>query len=435
MPQYQWITYAQARQALAARLADPNNLFWADAENGVYLKESLRTWNALTEVWNADYVFTPNPARVWYDISVDPSSPRFRTITSNDVFSTIEYHLLEPATGGTWTGTSQFSINDLSGALQRRRDEMIQAAGCNVQVVPPILSTPNTRRVIFADNVLEPRRARFIPDSGSGNPVTMNREDSKAWDGFNTLHTQMSGVPGNWGVISGPPLAMDVDIPPNVAGFYDVLGLQSGPSFNPPAPSLLGVPDDWSWLAKWGAIADLLGRDSEATDRQRADYCLKRYADGLKVMKQSNWLLLAAINGIPVDTTSVREQDAWIPEWQDNSSAFPAVVTAGMDLMAPCPVAGVNPISVSCVLVGKAPVPISDGDFVQVSRDVFDVILDYAQVLASFKMGGSEFSATKDLEQNFFSLAVSTNKRLAKMGLFSDTLHLEGKRQDENQPR
>jgi hypothetical protein len=72
---------------------------------------------------------------------------------------------------------------------------------------------------------------------------------------------------------------------------------------------------------------------------------------------------------------------------------------------------------------------------VQVSRDVFDVILDYAQVLASFKMGGTDFTDTKPLEQNFYGYAVETNKRLSKMGLFADTVHLEGKRQDIAQPR
>jgi len=76
-----------------------------------------------------------------------------------------------------------------------------------------------------------------------------------------------------------------------------------------------------------------------------------------------------------------------------------------------------------------------DADFVQISRDAFDVILDYAQVLASFKMGGTEFSSTKDLEKNFFMFAMETNKRLAAMGLFRDMLGLEGRRQDVNQPR
>jgi hypothetical protein len=260
----------------------------------------------------------------------------------------------------------------------------------------------------------------------------MNREDNLAWDGFEPSHLQQTGPPANWSVIAGPPLAMDVDVAPNVPGTFDLLSLQSGIPFAPPTATLLCVPDDFSWVAKWGALADLLGRESEATDRSRADYCLQRYSDGLKAMKASNWLLLATLNGVPCDTPSVRDMDGFSPEWQNNATAWPSLVTAGIDLCAPCPTGNSG---VSCTLVGNAPVPVLPGDFVQISRDAFDLILDYAQHLASFKQGGAEFASTKDLAKNFFQFAMETNKRLAKRGLFSDLLHQEGIRQDEDQPR
>jgi hypothetical protein len=438
MPTFQWITYLQTRQALAARLADPNNQFWTDQENGLYIIEALRTWNALTEIWNAQFAFTATNAGTWYNLSTMANSPRLRTVTDVNLYTMMEYHLLEPPTGATWTGTSQFSIGDLSGALQRRRDEMIQESGCNIQLIPNLPSTPNSRRTVFSDSTLEPRRARFIPDSTYGNPVTLTREDTLAWDYFEPNRLQTSQFPQAWSVITGPPLAMDVDTAPNAPGYYEVISLQAGPQFNPPneppGATLLGVPDDWSWLAKWGALADLLGRESEATDRQRAQYCIGRYMQGLEIMKASNWLVGATLNGIPVDTPSLRELDGFSPEWQNNASAWPAVVSAGMDFVGVCPI----PVTISGVtvnVVGNAPIPILDGDYVQVSRDVLDVILDYAQVLAAFKQGGADFASTKGLEMNFFNFALAQNKRLSKMGLFSDMVHSEGKRQDLNQPR
>ena len=436
MPNFAWVTFLQARQALAARLADSGNVFWSDVECGVYIREALRTWNALTEYWNTDYAFQANSAQTWYDLSLPVASPRRRTVTDSDIYTTIEYHLLEPPTGGTWTGTSQFNISDLQGALQRRRDELIQVSGCNIKQLPTLPTTPNTRRIYFPDSTLEPRRTRFLPDSAYGGPVTLSREDTVAFDAFNEQHLQQWIFPTAWSVITGPPLAMDVDDAPNVPGGYDVLSLQAGPIFNPPAATIVGVPDDWSWLAKWGALGDLLSRDSEATDRPRADYCIKRYLMGLEVMKASNWLVSGTIDGVPVDTPSVREMDAWEPEWQNNATAWPSLVQAGMDFLAPCPTAAPSQIiGVSLIVVGNAPCPILDNDFVQVSRDVYDVILDYAQVLASFKMGGAEFFDTKSLEKNFFDFAAATNKRLWKMGLFADYVHDEGKRQDREQPR
>ncbi len=434
MPNFTWLTYLQARQTLAARLADPGMVFWTDGELKFWITEALRTWNALTEYWNADFAFNNSAAGPWNDLSVMGGSPRVRTVLDTELYTAMEYHLLEPPTGGVWTGTSQFTIQDLSGALQRRRDEMIQVTGCNIKELQLFPATPNTRRTIFNDSTLEPRRTRFLPDSGYGNPVTLSREDTLGFDSFEPNHLQTPQLPQAWSVITGPPLAMDVDTAPNVPGLYDVLSLQSGFSFNPPAGTLMQVPNDWTWLAKWGALSDLLGRDSEATDRQRADYCLKRYQMGLQVMKASNWLISGTINGIPVDTPSVKSMDGYAPEWQENSTAWPSLVTAGMDFLGVCPVP-TNFIGVSLILVGNAPIPILDNDFVQVSRDVFDVILDYAQVLASFKMGGAEFSQTMDMEKHFFEFAAATNVRLSKMGLFADMIHLEGRRQDITQPR
>lgn len=435
--QYTWITYLAARQALAARLADPAKVFWSDTELGLYLIEALRAYNALCEVWNADFIFTATSAATWYNFSTQANSPRIRTLHDSDLYTIMQYHLLEPPTGaGPWTGTSQFSLADLQGALQRRRDEMIQVAACNLTQLPALASTPNIRRTQFPDTVLEPVRVRFVPAAPYGSPVTLNREDTLAFDAFQPQHLQTPQLPAGWSVISGPPLAMDTNTAPNVPGSFDVIALQSGPTFAPPAQTLLGIPDDWAWVAKFGALADLLSRDSEATDHPRAAYCLKRYTDGLKAMRQSNWLLTATIGGVPVDTPSLRELDAFLPEWQDNATAGPGLVTAGMDFVAPYPVAtGSQNVGVSAILVGNAPVPVLDGDFVQCSRDSFDSILSYAQVLASFKMGGSEFASTKDLEKEFFMAAIEQNKRLSKLGLFSDVLHAGGKRQNIYQPR
>jgi hypothetical protein len=434
MPNFQWLTFSQAKSALLSRLADSNGIFWTNLEAGLYITEALRTWAALTEIWNTSFAFTANSIGQWYDLSIINTSPRLRTLNDNYLYTLMEYHLLEPPSGGTWTGTSQFNIADFAAALQRRRDELIQLTGCNVKQLPFLPTTSNVFRTIFNDSTLEPRRARFLPDSGSGSPVTLTREDTIAFDRFEPNRLQVFQKPQAWSVITGPPLAMDVDSAPNGPGGYDVISLQAGVAFNPPAATAVGIPDDWTWLAKWGAMADLLGAESERTDRIRADYCLQRFNSGVEVMKASNWLVSGTLNGLPVDTVPLREMDAFSPEWQNDTNAWPSIVQAGMDFVAVSPLP-MNSSGVTLNVIGNAPIPVFDTDPVQVSRDVFDVILDYAQVLASFKMGGTDFTDTKPLEQNFYGYAVETNKRLSKMGLFADTVHLEGKRQDIAQPR
>src|SRR5271167_4219688 len=127
-------TLAQFRAALGMRLSDSAgpNQFWPDAERTLYITEALRMWNALTGQWLVDFAFFTT-GNVWYSIPTLTGTPRPYTLTSNDLFTLMEYHLLEPPTGGVWTGTTQFTITALAQALQRRRDETLQAAGLGFQ--------------------------------------------------------------------------------------------------------------------------------------------------------------------------------------------------------------------------------------------------------------------------------------------------------------
>ena len=54
------------------------------------------------------------------------------------------------------------------------------------------------------------------------------------------------------------------------------------------------------------------------------------------------------------------------------------------------------------------------GHYIQLSRDVLDVILDEAQHLAQFRHGGKEFQESIALHQNFIRAAVETNSRLTE---------------------
>jgi hypothetical protein len=261
---------------------------------------------------------------------------------------------------------------------------------------------------------------------------TLAREDYWSWDKFKPYHGQTPGTPSAWGVIEGPPLIVALDNPPDVSGQVDIIALMSGTPFSPPAATLMGIPDDWCWVAKWGALADLLSQESETTDIPRAQFCLQRYVDGLKAMVRSNWLVSGRINGLPVDTPALAEMDHYAPEWEIDQNAWPSVVVAGMDFLAPCPVMN-WPTDIQGVVlrvVENAPVPVADDDYVQVSRDTFDAILNYAQAIAMFKQGGSEFAAGGPLLEQFALQAFETNSRLANMGLFADVMKTQGKRQD-----
>lgn len=429
MALYQWLQFSTARQQLGQRLSDTNGTLWSDAERGFYVQQALRTFNSLVWLWRTD--FTYNTGDVWNSLALLPGSPRQRTLTDTYCYQLLEYMLLEPSSGGTWSGTNQFSISDLSQALQRRRDEMIKVSNCNQSLLTSVAAAPNTRLTVFPDTVIDIARGRFLP-SVTGSPNTLYRDDTIAQEFYEApLYELTPGTPQTFSLSSEQPISWAVDIPPSQPGTYEAVVLNSGTAFNPPASTLLGIPDDFVWVLIWGALADLLGRESEATDRARSAYALRRYQDGLKLMLKTPWIELAKVNGAAVSIDSIYAADRYMPEWDSSPMTFgPCVVVGGIDFLAAPTNAG---IGVTCL--GNAPVPVLDADYVQVSRDNWDLVLDLAQVYSMFKLGGLEFQQTLQVEARAVQAAAAENVRLKSMGCFSDMLDFRGQAEYRDRER
>lgn len=437
---YSWLNLSTAIAQLSQRLADPTNQFWSIPELTFYLQQSLRQYNALTGTWRQDFVFinqTPAPYNVWTNLGSLAGSPRLRTITDSYCYSEMEYMLLEPSTAGVWTGTSQFTISDLSQALQRRRDEMIQISNCNQVLLPNIALTPNTIRTFLPDTIIDVERVRYIPAQVSPDlqpppPTTLYRDDTIANEFYEApLYEQNPGTPQTFSLTSEPPLSWQVDIPPAQPGTYEAVVLQSGAPFNPPASTLIGIPDDTAWILENGALADLLGRDSEATDRERAAYCQKRYQDGLQLMMKAPWVELGKINGQAVSLDSIYATDRYSPNWDSQPLSFgPVIVVGGTDMVA-------TPVNqgVGLTVVGNAPVPSVGTDFLQVSRSNWEIVILLAQCRSLFKMGGAEWKSGLDMEKEAILACANENTRLRSTGAFSDILVQRGGQQERDMNR
>ncbi|MGC9293310.1 MAG: hypothetical protein ACP5EP_11420 [Acidobacteriaceae bacterium] len=491
---YSWLTQTDAINALLGRLN--NSAFWSASEAWVYLTEALRHWNGLTEQWNAQY-FLENANGQWVNTGTQTGSPRLRTVTDQYLYNQMCSMLLEPQlNAGAWAGSSQFNLGNFQSALQKRTQEVIQAASTNLVVLPPIQSNlgPGTRFVTLPDTVLEPRRIRFmalmaqtIGNAPIGStsvtlssmtgiqagyvlegagiqsgtfiigiqanvatisqpttatlsqtqvqayfPITLTREDPISFQSFEPEYLQTVAFPKSWAIADEPPLGFYVDIAPTVPGYYEVLALVAGPTFSPPNASLLGVPDDWSMLPMYGALADVLGMEAESTDRARAAYCLERYTQMLEMVRDANWLLQTFLGGGVAYTTSLAQMDGLAIGWQESNSNLPSVVLAGTDMLAPVP--GTSQL-MSAMLVGNAPLLDTTGVYVQVSRDDFEAVLNYAQHIATFKMGNDRFQATMPMLKDFYRAAVAVNARWATYGIFVRLLRREGEKQGLTEPK
>ena len=448
---YQWLTLAQAQTQLAQRLNDPNMIFWTEAELTFYISQSLRIFNSLTWTWRADFQYN-DPINLWNSLGSLPGSPRLRTLTDTYCYTEMEYMLLEPPSGGVWTGTSQFNISVMSQALQRRRYEIIQITNCNQSLSADIPLVPNTIRTELDDQTIDVERVRYLaapynPGIGYGQggygqwgygglfypyPVTLYRDDTIGNEFYEApLYQLQPGTPQTFSLSSEPPLSWQVDIPPDQPGTYEAIVLQSGAPFNPPTPTLIGIPDDFVFVLEFGALADLLGQESESTDHERADYCMKRYQEGLELMLKTPWIGLGKVNGVAVSIDSIYAMDQYSVDWDNNPSGFgPVIVAGGVDNIA-APLAQ----GIGVTVLGNAPILDSTGTWVQISRPMADSMFDLAQARAMFKCGGGEWKAALELEKRALQSCEAERVRLMSQGAFSDFFDERGRQQERDRNR
>lgn len=434
---YTHATFNEAISALSARLY--GSAFFTNTELGVYICEALRTWNAYTSFWRRDFVFDLLINTHWYDLITPATSLRKLTLTDFDLLTSIDYHLLEPNIAVyplVWAGSSQFAITDILSAIQRRRDELLGITGCYLSVI----NYPAVPGAIYvADSTIDIRRIAWLPTPGFGyTNRTLRSSDPWSKQSFDPNYTIAAPKPPtNYLQSTQPPLSFTVDSTPPCAGLYEVISTNSGAALTTLASHQLLVPDDWAWVIKFGAMADLLARESNAKDSLRAQYCEQRYREGTVLLSQAASLLALRINNVPVQIDSARNGDDFNSTWQALAASTPkSAYTAGLNLVGfgPKPDSS-TAYSVTATVVENAPVPTAGGDSIQLSHEDYDAVLDYAQHLAMVKVGGAEFLATIPLYARFIKQAALYNSKLTELGQFQKAIYDIGGLQEERKPR
>lgn len=409
------LTYAQFRSALAARLDDYSKIFWTDDELKAWTLEALRTWNAYAWFYRDRDTFSTANNQTWYDLrSVLSGSTLAPSITDRNIINALQYHLLEPPTTN-WTlntpaMTEMFTASDLTSAVQNRRNQLLVESGV-IQSNNTLAITANASgRFSLNDTTIDIRRAAFLRNSVY---TSLKRTDDMSVNGWRaTALTTPADPPVSYATILTQPVQVQLYPPPSQNGTLDMLSVLNLANLDPTTGVLLNIPDDLAFVVKWGAMADLLNRDGQARDPLRAEYAQKRWADGLLVAQMLPSITAAYIAGSPVILGDVYNADGFRAGWQNATHAQPSQM-----LMSNWNIVGFSPTpngtyTITCDLLRNMVVPASDSDVLQIGKEITDVLLDYAEHLACFKMGGEEFQMSMPCYERFVRAAMMWNDRL-----------------------
>ena len=431
---YQHTKLFQLNTALAARLGDPDKVFWSNTELDVYLVEALRTWNVFSAFWRDRGEVLLTEGVPFYDLNQVLSPPLIEpSVTDRDLVTEIQLQLLEPPNATGWSGTAQFTYYDVVQAIQRRRNQFLLETGCQLSYRQTTATSPSDGRMNLPDYVIDVRRAAWMTPEQVYN--TLWRTDERELNAYLRGWSQNPGPPLMYSVAATPPLKFQIAPPPSDSGEINLLTVDAGQALDPAAgTSILGVPDDFAWVVKYGALADLLGKASPAIDPARQRYCESRWRDGIALAKITSTVMNSFIDGVSCETHSVFDFDAWDTNWMNTSGTPRSVGVAGMNIVAVNPTPDSSPHSLTMDLFSNFPVPTTN-DYVQVGREEIDTILDLAVHIASFKMGGEEFLTTTQLYENMVRIAAVNNDTLRANAESFDILHDRSLKEGDNRNR
>lgn len=429
---YAHINLGDAVGAVAARLGDPSKTFWTHAEMVSAVIEALRVWQVATDSFRERGAFASEAGVAFYDLGEKIPALAADTLLDRDLVIEIEYHLLEPPTPAAWSGSSQFTLADLVSALQRRRDQFLLETGTLLHHTTLPISAPPAGRVTLPDSYIDIRRLAW--KNTAGDYTHLWRDDEHGLNSFLPAWSLEPATPQAFSVSAARPFELQLAPPPLDEGALDTISVQAGAALDPAAEVLMGVPDDYAWVVKWGALADLLGREGESRDTARAEYCEARWKSGIALAKIAKGVINAEIGGMPLSVDSILDLDAMLPEWQNDTGQPGFMGTAGLNLVVLANVPDAI-YGITVDLIRNAPVPAHDGAFLQVGREHLDAIIGYAQHIASFKMGGEEFQSTMPLLTAFFDLAGTVGNKLRASGGFEEIMTKRQAREQRQRPR
>lgn len=434
---YAHTTFTALKAALQDRLGD--TVFWTDdatySEIGAYLGEAMRVWQVATSRWKERYTFSTAAGTVWYDLTISIAALNY-TITDRMLLSEIQYHFLEPLNQTGWSGTDMFTAAEVVAAIQRRRDQFLYETASDLRRdLIAVNPAPADGRFELPTQggkpIIDVRRAAWR--TGAGVYSTLWRADE--WEAGRFLSNwpnSPTNPPAAYSVVSTQPLTLQFIPPPSAIGDVEILGIYSGITLDVATGVVLGVPDNFAWVVKYGAMADLFGKEGQAADPIRAQYCERRWREGIELARLFNTVLFVAVAGVPVPTEAVQALDAFRAGWQNDAQAQPTIAGLVDDFVAFPPPNAIYTITVD--VVRPAPVPATGATQVQLGPEELDAILDYAQHVAALKEGAFEIQATIQKYDNLLRLAGQNNEKLRASAVFKDTIYSQGGLEDDRRP-
>lgn len=407
MPTYTHTTLGAFKSALAARLGDAGMVHWVSGELTLYAYEALHVWNAFTGSNRTVVSISTTEGQPFY------STPLIQTARDRDLIGLIQYQLMEPYSPGVWTGTDMFTLAEVTAAIQRRRDQFLADTECTL-TQQSYAVTAGSETVELTEETIAVRRAVWV--TPEGHHYSLFPSDDDVATGTSPSWLQSPGIPSSYGIATDPNTILRFYPPPNDIGTLELFVVTSGTPLDPTANSnvgtLLGIPDDFAFGVRFGALSDLLRKDGPARDLARATFCESFYSLAVGLCRNFPVVLTTRVNNVFVYPTTLTMLDTANFGWQGKEEGRPQRIGIAGDVIATLPVPdGDYSLTIEYVDSATPLLPATDDDFIQVAREDVEGVLAWAQMLATFKSAGASLELGQTAAEHLDRRAELYNER------------------------
>lgn len=201
-------------------------------------------------------------------------------VTDKEIMSLVQLMLLEGDTQGQTWPSGLWSLSETVGYMNGRLRRFLKETGLT-QEIQFMDTTANVGTYDLPDDTVDIRRLAWRSGPTGFKYKELSRVDSWELDNMVQNWTVSSDVaPSSYTDSFLPTLQVLVNPTPTDVGNAEISTVALGPQVNGTGQSI-GVPDEYAPYIAWGVLADMLGKQGEASDPERASYCESRYQEGI----------------------------------------------------------------------------------------------------------------------------------------------------------
>lgn len=395
---------ADFKSLLIKQSGDAEAIYWTLTDWDLIIKEALLTFGVISGYWKEQILIETNTAKQFYNLLIeDDVKTGFDNIkiglTYQDIVNWIIIDLLgyeDISSDNEIRNLITNAINDFQSEtkliLDRQRYNII--VGQNITI---------------SSDVLDIVKAYYIDSNGLYYSLQLTDE--------NNLHlvkgkyTLDQGRPKFYSLSNLSSQIIDLFPKPSENGYLELIYVK-GKDLPEDFIANCLIPNNLVPYLKYKLEADLFSKDGISNDPYRAEYCTKRWIEGLLIGKNYSTIINSKLNGINKIPSSLQDFDSfrygWLNDRETITKKINSLALAGYNILALNRMP-TNVYSLLLEVISNAPINNAE---INLRSDYIPYLLDYCLHLSSIRDGIAAINKTATNLESFIKISVEHNQYL-----------------------